>query len=142
MSRYAFTLDNPRLRAEALRVVGAAPVGYRVEIKEPKRTIDQNSRLWPLLTCFSLAKPVINGIRRVHTPDQWKVILLSAWGREVQFLPGLDGSSVVPYGQSSSDLSVSEMVSFQDFIEATAAELDIDIQRQEAGGVSSSARAA
>ncbi len=46
---------------------------------------------------------------RTYTPDQWKVLFMHACGREVQFIPSLDNSTFIPWGQSSSDLNVGEM---------------------------------
>lgn len=59
---------------------------------------------------------------RPYTPDQWKVIFMHACGREVQFLPALDGSGFIPWGQSSSDLSKEEMTALIEFMFAWGAE--------------------
>lgn len=130
MSRYVLTIRKPADVLDIMRVVKAAPVGSRVEVKGPQRNVDQNATMWLWLTAWALARP--NG-RRL-TPDQWKAVLLTAWGREVQFLPALDGSGFVPWGQSSSDLSKAEMSDFLDFIiaEATARGIAPPAQQAEA----------
>lgn len=58
---------------------------------------------------------------RRYTPDQWKVIFMAAIGREVQFIPSLDGKAFIPWGQSSSDLSREEMGNLIDFIDSWGA---------------------
>jgi hypothetical protein len=76
-----------------------APVGTRIEFKAAKRTVEQNSLMWALLTDVATQATHL-GNR--YTPDQWKVLFMHACGREVQFLPGLDGKTSLPWGQSSS----------------------------------------
>jgi hypothetical protein len=57
-------------------------------VREPKRTLDQNNKLWAMLTDVSVAMP----LGRRHTPDDWKAIFMNACGWECQFVEGLDGS--------------------------------------------------
>ena len=47
---------------------------------------------------------------------------MHACGREVQFIPSLDGSTFIPWGQRSSELSKEEMSELIDFIAAWGAE--------------------
>lgn len=65
---------------------------------------------------------------RNHDVAEWKVIFMAAYGHEVRFLPSLDQKTFVPFGHSSSDLSVSEMSDLMDFIEAWAAENGLEFQ--------------
>jgi hypothetical protein len=75
--------------------------------------------MWAMLTDVSRQKEHMG---RKYTPDQWKVIFLHAIGREVQFIPALDGQGFIPWGQSSSDLSVKEMTDLIEFMFAWGAE--------------------
>lgn len=59
---------------------------------------------------------------RPYTTDEAKVVFLQACGKEFTVLPTLDGKGFVPYGQSSSDLSVSEMSDLIEFMLAWGAE--------------------
>lgn len=96
-----------------------AEIGTRVEFKKARRTLSQNSRMWAMLT--DVADQVRhNG--RTYTPDQWKVLFMHACGREVQFIPSLDGATFIPWGQSSSDLSKEEMSELIEFMFAWGAE--------------------
>jgi hypothetical protein len=95
------------------------PEGTRVEFKKPKRTLPQNDRMWAMLT--DIARQKEHAGRR-YTPDQWKVLFMHACGREVQFIPALDGATFIPWGQSSSDLSVEEMTALIEFMFAWGAE--------------------
>jgi hypothetical protein len=75
--------------------------------------------MWALLTDVATQKEHHG---RRYTPDQWKVIFMAACGREVQFIPSLDGSTFIPWGQSSSDLSKAEMTDLIEFIMSWGAE--------------------
>ena len=113
MSRAQLVLNTREARETANAWIGKAPAGTRVEFKGPQRSIEQNDRMWAMLT--DVARQKTHAGRR-FTTDEWKVIFLHACGREVQFLPALNGGGFVPYGQSSSDLSVSEMADLITFI--------------------------
>jgi len=119
MSRYLVTLYGPVSRREAHQFIEKAPIGTRVELKAAKRTLPQNDRMWAMLTDISRQKEHAG---RKYTPDQWKVLFMHACGREVQFIPSLDNSTFIPWGQSSSDLSVGEMSDLIEFMQAWGAE--------------------
>lgn len=118
MDRALVVLETPADREKACRwVMGVSP-GSRVEFKAPKRSLPQNDKLWALLT---EVKEQMDARGIDYSTDQWKVVFLHAWGREVQFLPAWNSDKTfVPYGQSSSDLSKEEMSSFIEFIIAQA----------------------
>jgi hypothetical protein len=119
MSRALITLNTAADRQRAHHWVEKAPWGCRIEWKAEKRSLDQNSLMWALLTDVATQKEHHG---RRYTPDQWKVIFMAACGREVQFIPSLDGSTFIPWGQSSSDLSKAEMTDLIEFIFAWGAE--------------------
>jgi hypothetical protein len=119
--RADLTLSSPAQRATAHRWIDGLPVGTRVTFKGPKRTLEQNDRMWAMLTDIARQK-TLNG--RKWKRDQWKVIFMTACGRETQFIPDLDGK-FIPYGQSSSDLSAKEMSDLIDFMFGWGAENDV-----------------
>lgn len=106
-------LGNDYAREKAKLLINRAPPGYVVKIDEPKRTLEQNDKLWAMLTDLSVAKP--EGRRMI--PEDWKVIMMHACGWECQFLEGLDGRPF-PKGFSSSQLTKSQMASLITFIQA------------------------
>lgn len=120
MSRALLTIKSNAERERALNWVRKAPFGTRLEFKAAKRTLPQNDRMWAMLTDVSRQKEHINGVK--YTPDQWKVIFMAACGREFAFIPSLDGSTFIPWGQSSSDLSKAEMTNLIEFMFAWGAE--------------------
>lgn len=119
MSRYVVTLNSSADRARAMKILAAAPAGARVEIKAVKRSLDQNSKLWAMLSEIAIQKEHAG---RKYTPDQWKTLFMHACGREVQFIPSLDGQTFVPWGNRSSDLSKDEMSMLIEFIHCWGAE--------------------
>lgn len=110
-------LNGERARITAARMLLQAPHGAVVNISPPKRTSDQNAKLWAMLSDVSRAKPE----DRCHTPDVWKHLFMSACGHEVQFLMGLDGNPF-PAGFRSSRLTKEEMAELISFIDAWGTE--------------------
>jgi hypothetical protein len=127
MSRHVITLRSETDRAKVLNWLHRAPWGHRIEVKEPRRSDEQNDRFWAMLGDIA-RQATINGKR--YEPDQWKCVFMKAMGKEAQFLPTLDGNSFFPTGFRSSDLSVREMSDLQTFMEAWAAENNIILKDQ------------
>lgn len=124
MSRHVLTLRNEAERFKVIEWLKRCAYGYRIEVKEPKRSDIQNDRMWAILG--DIAKQgAINGRR--FAPDEWKCIFMQAMGREVAFLPTLNSSGFFPTGFRSSDLTVQEMCDLQEFMSAYAAENEIKL---------------
>lgn len=119
MARALIVLAYTSDREKASRWVASAPWGTRIEFKAPKRTLPQNDRFWAMLTDVAAH---MRKQGKDYTTDQWKAIFMHACGKEVSFLPSLDGKTFIPWGQSSSDLSKDEMTDLIDFIAAWGAE--------------------
>lgn len=119
MSRAQLTLCSKSERERAKHWVDHLPTGTRVTFKDSKRTTAQNDRMWAMLTDVATQKEHAG---RKYTPDQWKILFMHACGREVQFIPSLDNSTFIPWGQSSSDLSKQEMTDLIECIFAWGAE--------------------
>lgn len=98
-------------RAQAKRIIDAAPHGAVMNVREAKRTLDQNAALWAKLSDISRAKPE----GRMHTPEVWKCLFMSALGHATQFEMGLDGRPF-PVGFRSSRLTKSEMSDLLEFV--------------------------
>ncbi|MCJ2085015.1 recombination protein NinB [Methylobacterium sp. E-005] len=119
MSKATLILANAAVRDRALRWVATAPAGTRIEFREPQRSLDQNSKLWAMLT--DVARQHEHYGQR-YEPDAWKILFLTALGKELRLAPALDGKGVVSLGTSSSKLSKSEMSDLLEFIAAWGAE--------------------
>lgn len=87
---------------------------YKMIVAEEQRSSLQNRKMWAMLTKVS-EQAVLHDLQ--FTPDEWKTIFLHALGRQVKFLPALDGT-FVPYGHQSSKLSKAEMAELIEFMYA------------------------
>lgn len=125
MSRATLVLISPEIRQRAAHWAAKLPEGTRVDFKAPRRSLPQNARMWAMLTDIATQKQHAG---RKYTPDQWKILFMHACGREVQFIPSLDNSTFIPWGQSSSDLSKQEMTDLIECISAWGAEHGVKFQ--------------
>ena len=128
MSRYQITLWSAAARIKAIDMIRKAPDGFRVIIHEPKRSTEQNNRLWHMLTQISVSY-AHHGQRL--SPEDWKVLFMASLNREIRMVPNLDNDGFVQLGRSSSKLSKSEMTDLMTLIEAFAAQNKIDLKLEE-----------
>lgn len=105
MTGQTIILSSPARRDGAKRLVELAPHGAVLNIRPPSRTLDQNAKMWALLSEVSRAKPE----GRELTPDVWKSLFLHALGHSQRFEEALDGRGVVPVGFRSSRLTKEQM---------------------------------
>jgi len=111
MNGQTVILSTVRQRSLAKSLIDAAPQGAVVNVKEAKRTVDQNALLWAMLSDVSRAKPE----GRTHTPDVWKALFMHALGHETRFEMGLNGEPF-PVGFRSSRLTKDQMADLITFI--------------------------
>lgn len=97
-------LRGPEQRALAKRLIEDAPGDAVVNVALPKRTTDQNAKMWAMLSDISRACPD----DRKHTPETWKQLFMHALGHEVRFEMGLNGEPF-PVGLRSSRLTKAQM---------------------------------
>ena len=115
MSRAIIIVNRSADRTLAAQWVEQVPNGTRIEFKGPRRSIDQNSLMWAMLTDEATQ---LKWYGQTLRTDDWKILFLDALKRETRGAPSLDGKGYVPLGRSSSDLSKQEM---SDLIELIAA---------------------
>ncbi len=118
MSRAEVVIRGSADRALVARWASQAPAGTRVHFKSAKRTTDQNSRMWAMLT--DVATQLEWHGRRLRA-DDWKLVFLDGLKRELRIVPNLDGTGFVNLGRSSSDLSKAEMSDLMELIAAFGA---------------------
>ena len=122
MSRATLVLYAPAIRAKAKRWIDGVPLETRLEFKAPKRSLDQNAKMWVLLGEIAAQLPW-HGLRL--SSEDWKLIFLDALKREVRMVPNLDGNGFISLGRSSSDLSKGEMADLIELIAAFGATHDV-----------------
>ena len=119
--RRVFRLVNDAVRARVCEFVRTAPEGYRVEIKEAKRSLDQNDKMWAMLA--DVSDQVVWYGQKICSED-WKNIFTASL-RKACVVPGIDAGSFVPLGMRTSDMSKSEMSDLIELIYAFGAGHDI-----------------
>lgn len=107
---YATILKTPFARERAKQLIDKAPDGYIARLEQPKRTHDQNAKMWAMLSDIARAKPE----GRELTPEVWKALFMHSLGHQVRFEAALDGNGMVPLGFRSSRLTKQQ---FSDLIE-------------------------
>lgn len=122
MSRAEIIIRGSADRERASRLVAQVPAGTRVAFKGSRRSLDQNSKMWAMLTEVSRQ---VEWHGQKLRPDDWKLIFLDALDREVRTVPALEGDGVVNLGTSTSDLSKQEMSELIELISAFGANHDV-----------------
>lgn len=95
-----FVLVHDIARQGAVQAVQSAPAGCVVLIREATRTLEQNAKLWPMLT--DISKQVV-WYGQYLTNDEWKDVFTAALVK-AKVVPGLDGGFVV-CGQRTSTMA-------------------------------------
>lgn len=97
-----------------------------MEIREPRRSDDQNDALHGLIDQIIKQRPTHNGVRMDKA--LWKATFMQALGEEIRFVPTLEGDGVFPLGLSTKELSPSRFSELIDFILAWCAREEITIE--------------
>jgi hypothetical protein len=98
-------LTGPVQREYAKRLIDAAPDYAVVTVRAGDRSLDQNAKMWVMLTEISRAKPE----GRSWTPETWKCAFMHSLGHQIQFADGLDNSGPFPLGFKTSKLNKAQM---------------------------------
>ncbi len=122
MNRAIFYLRSPEIRQRVCEAVRNAPDGYRVEIKEQKRTLDQNAKMWPMLQDVAAQ---VDWYGQKLSPDDWKDVFTASL-RRTRVVPGLDAGTFVPLGMRTSDMSKQEFSDLIELIYAFGAEHGVE----------------
>lgn len=126
MSRAVYIIRGNRVREQVVELVRRVPDGTRVDFTSDKRSTEQNSRMWAMIT--DVARQ-LTWYGRPLDPDDWKLVFMDALVRhrkeEVRVVPNIDGSGFVPLGRSTSKLSKSEMSDLMEIIAAFGAQHEV-----------------
>lgn len=104
MNGQTIILSSPVARSQAHRLIDLAPHGAVCNVREARRTSEQNDKMWAMLSDVSRQKPQ----GRVLPPHKWKALFMDAIGIPADWEPGLSGG-VVNVGYRSSQLTKSQM---------------------------------
>lgn len=123
MSQTVILTDAWR-RSKAIELIHAAPTGSVCKVSAPRRSNEQNAKLWAMLSEVSRAKPE----GRDYPPEIWKALFMAAAGHNPRFEPALDGNGVVHTGFRSSRLTKAEMSEVIEAIQAYSAQHEIELK--------------
>lgn len=104
-SRAHIVLKTPDDRAKAIRWINGVPQGSRVDFKSPRRSNDQNAKLWAMLTDISNQ---VEWYGRKLSPTDWKCVFTSGL-RKALVVPDMEGTGFVMLGLHTSDMTKNEM---------------------------------
>lgn len=99
MARHVLILNTRADRLRAHHGIDRAPNGYVLELREPKRSDEQNRALWGLLNQIQRQRPEHNGV--AMTPELWKATFMDALNSECTIMPKLDGKGFFPLHSTS-----------------------------------------
>ena len=119
MSGIEITLTEDR--SEVHQKIDSLKDGWRVLLKGPKRSLDQNALMWARLQ--DLADQIIWYGQRL-TAENWKDVC-SASLRNAKVVPTIDGDGFVVLGLRTSEMSDDEMGMMLDLIEAFGAQNNV-----------------
>jgi hypothetical protein len=93
--------------------------GHRmvVEVKKETRSLEQNARMWAMLT--DVSRQVVWYGRKL-TPEDWKHVFTASLTKQ-EVVPGIDGGFVV-LGKSTSQMTKAEMSELQELMQAFGAQ--------------------
>ena len=91
---------------------------YVIEIKEFTRTVEQNRKLWALLTEVSVQ---VNWHGQKLSNEDWKHVFSAAVNQQ-RVVPNIDSTGFVVLGKSTSKMSVAEMMDMIELIHAFGAQ--------------------
>jgi hypothetical protein len=127
MSRALITIHDKTDRKRAAKWAMQVPPMTRIEFKECKRTLDQNSLMWARLTEIACK---VEWYGEKLTTHDWKDIFTASL-RKARIVPGLDPGTCVALGMHTSDMGVEEMGMLLDLIDAFAAEKGVAFKETE-----------
>ena len=107
--RHTISVDTERDRSRLVAWCARVPLGWVVEFREKKRTLDQNKKLWAMLD--DLSKQV-DWYGHKLEDYEWKDVMTAGLKKQ-KAVPGIEGGFVV-LGHSTSAMTKAE---FSDLIE-------------------------
>ena len=105
--------------------------GHRmtIEIKQSKRSVEQNAMFHGIITKISKS---MKSAGSTWTADDWKRLLIDQWAHDTnrkigKVCPSLDGERVVQLGLQSHKFTTSESSEFIEFLLAWSAQKGIEV---------------
>ena len=120
-----YFLVSESVRQSAIRLLFSLPIDadkpFVMHIKEKTRSLEQNAKLWACLTDVSNQ---VNWHGRKLSPESWKCVF-SASLKAQDVVPNIDGTGFVVMAQSTSNMTIKEMVDLIELIHAFGAQNNV-----------------
>ena len=135
MGQHTIHITSDKDRLECKRLIDLAPAGTFVTYKRNKRSTDQNSLMWALLTIVSSQVRwngnawQISNIGGKYSTEDWKQVFASSLFK-TQFMPDLDGG-MLPLNPRTSTMSVQQHSELCELIIAQCAKWGINVEEVE-----------
>jgi hypothetical protein len=132
MGQHTIHITSDKDKLECKRLIDLAPVGTFVTYKRNKRSTDQNSLMWALLTIVSSQvrwngnEWQISNTGGKYSTEDWKQVFASSLFK-TQFMPDLDGG-MLPLNPSTSSMTKEQHSQLCELIIAQAAKWGIEIK--------------
>jgi len=94
---------------------------YQIEAKPMTRTLEQNAKLWAMLTDISQQ---VNWHGQKLSQEDWKHIFSAALSQQ-RVVPNLDNNGFVVLGQSTSKMTVAQMTEMIELMHAFGAQNEV-----------------
>ena len=127
MSRAVVQIKSDAERSQIATWARNVPVGTTVEFRAPRRSNDQNSLMWSLLSQISKQ---VDWYGTKLTSEDWKDVLTASL-RRTRVVPGIDAGSFVPLGMRTSQMTKQELADLLELIYAFGAERSVKFRELE-----------
>lgn len=123
---------TPSNRDQAIRwidraiALGRDAAAWTMELREARRTEEQNAALHGLIGQIMKQRPTHNGVRMDMA--LWKASFMQALGEEIRFVPTLGGDGVFPIGLSTKALNKARFSELIEFVLSWAATEGLEIK--------------
>ena len=118
-----YILSHQVARQRAIEAVKNAPDGYSVKVEEPKRSLDQNALIHPLIR--QIYRHMEKNGAQKRTEQWWRDYFVAKYaGQEI--VPDGDGGFVVMNKTRSSNMSKSEATEFIEWLYAFGVDIGVE----------------
>lgn len=118
--KHVFYITDTNRKRVMRELYDSLPVGWKITITPPGRTLDQNAKLWPMLD--DLAKQVVWYGEKLDRED-WKDVLTASL-KKYRVVPGIEGGFVA-CGMHTSKMSKRDFSELIELIYAFGAEKNV-----------------
>lgn len=124
MDKMKFMITGRPSLESAFRQINAIGFerSYHIEARPLTRTLEQNAKLWAMLTEISRQ---VNWHGQKLSQDDWKNVFSSALNQQ-RVVPNLDNNGFVVLGKSTSRMTVAEMKEMIELMHAFGAESGVN----------------